>query len=205
MSLQLGPGMGVTRVGRRSLVIDACVARSCGDGCNAAAACTRFLDAVLASGLRMVMTTPLQEEWAEHANGYALSWLYAMETRRRLDRIKCRQNPRLRKSMKRIARDPGVLGIVMKDVFLVEAALQTDKTVASLDDEARYHFAHISHYIGVLARVIWVNPATQSDSVITWVQQGAARDRKWMLGARAKRMHVSGKHATERLTGAPPY
>jgi hypothetical protein len=67
---------------------------------------------------------------------------------------------------------------VQKDLYLVEAALNTDKIVISLDELARVELA-----LPTAAEVMWVNPVTDGGHVIYWLNRGAEQVEDWKLGS----------------------
>ena len=72
---------------------------------------------------------------------------------------------------------------MLKDIHLVEAALQADKIVISMDDTVRHCLHDIAFSIGVLKHIIWVNPYTGEDNAIGWLQDGAKPEKERLLGA----------------------
>ena len=59
-----------------------------------------------------------------------------------------------------------------KDVHLVLAAIQTDRVIITLDDEARTGFARLSGRFQALKRVRWLDPAREYDEVQAWLKGG---------------------------------
>lgn len=68
------------------------------------------------------------------------------------------------------------------DMLLIEAALATDRTVVSLDDEVRGLFKLNIDRLRSLGRILWVNPDQGEEDAITWLQSGARPERHRMLG-----------------------
>jgi hypothetical protein len=66
---------------------------------------------------------------------------------------------------------------IQKDLFLVEAALATDRIVVSLDELARIELA-----LRACAEVMWVNPVDEGGRVIYWLNKGAELVEEWRLG-----------------------
>ena len=76
---------------------------------------------------------------------------------------------------------------MLDDVHVLEAALATDRTVASIDDEARGLYRAVSRSVRVLRRVVWVNPVTDSGRVIRWLEGDTGGEAGWQIGAGTSR------------------
>ena len=62
----------------------------------------------------------------------------------------------------------------MHTPHLIEAALETDKTIISLDETVRMLYAQVSQQVGEIRDIIWVNPErTTEEQPITWLKNGA--------------------------------
>ncbi len=70
----------------------------------------------------------------------------------------------------------------LKDCHLLEAALLTDRCIASLDDRARQHFVVAARTIGKLKSITWVNPATEEETPLQWLEDGAKVEKERLLG-----------------------
>ena len=66
-----------------------------------------------------------------------------------------------------------------KDVHLIEAALNADRIVASLDENARMLF-----HTAELNVVTWVNPVSERLRIRAWLEEGAPPVDEWKLGHR---------------------
>lgn len=71
---------------------------------------------------------------------------------------------------------------MLKDAHLIEAALNADKIVISLDDEAKNNYSKITNNFKKLKSVVWVNPVKEGAHVINWLQKGAKPKKSWQLG-----------------------
>jgi hypothetical protein len=71
---------------------------------------------------------------------------------------------------------------ILKDVLLVEAALATDSTVASLDEEVRSLLRAFSEQWGRIKTVAWVNPTKVEDRAVAWLSSGALPQKEQLLG-----------------------
>jgi hypothetical protein len=73
-----------------------------------------------------------------------------------------------------------------KDYHLLEAALATDRNVVSLDEIVRALFDNAAVSVAALKNIVWVNPDKPEEEAIVWLEKNAKRERKRMLGFRAK-------------------
>ena len=92
----------------------------------------------------------------------------------------------LRDKLSRVAPDEQQEEI-LKDAHLLEAALVTDKIVASMDREARDTYASACHHIGEIRDIMWINPETEEDSCTGWLKQGAPIEPERQLGYNVSR------------------
>src|SRR5262249_5403641 len=121
------------------LVIDASIA---GPGSQL---CRDFLHSVLSSEYHIVLTGELTLEWKRHETKYSRTWRKSMTAQRRVVWLQDAPNLTLRKQMS----TPDML----KDAHLLEAALTTDKRIASNDERARRDFRGIP----LVRLVLWIN------------------------------------------------
>lgn len=141
----------------------------------------------------MVVTDGIAEEWGRNASRWARTWRLSMIARKRVDRAVPPSlgdlYARVCKSLEQMsganAEDAeGALAAVEKDWHLVEAALHTDRVIASDDRVVRRHLATIATAsIGALRHIVWVNPLTDdSDDLREWLCSGAPVDTHRVLG-----------------------
>src|SRR5271169_6766548 len=115
----------------RRLVVDASVASAAGKTMFPSSFRSReFLSEVLKISHRIVMTADLAEEWDRHESLYATTWRAEMRSRNKIVDLAVEENDEVRRQV-------SVSKAVEKDLHLIEAALETDKIVISLDDRAR--------------------------------------------------------------------
>jgi hypothetical protein len=67
---------------------------------------------------------------------------------------------------------------VRKDLHLIEAALQADRIIVSLDENARMLFQ-----VQELHPIIWVNPVSEHLRIQSWLEHGAPPVDEWKLGS----------------------
>lgn len=166
----------MAKVPSRRLVIDACIARaSGGEGAvhPTSKNCRDFLKAVLEIRHRMVLTEAIAQEWDEHQSGFARRWRVEMFARKIVERIDVPEDESLRHRVARAADDPHIAVILHKDCHLIEAALASDKRIASIETSSRDHFRDVARSVKELPRIGWVNPDDPAEAAIGWLAAGA--------------------------------
>ncbi len=171
----------------KRLVIDADVAQASGDEDATdprAINCRDFLKEVMTQNHKIVMTRKISDEWKRHQSRYALEWRASMDARRLVDRIDPLEYDELQNRVTNTADSEDDIEVMQKDFHLLEAALDTDKTVISLDQTARQLFVRASQWVGEIRRIIWVNPErTAEEEPIAWLQNGAPPETHRQLSA----------------------
>ena len=162
----------------RKLVIDADVGHSAGESEHPMSrACRLFLEAVRKVGHHVVMTTEIRDEWRRHQSGFSRKWLTRMVGGRSVHWCKAPRDDNLRSRIaSAVAEDRQPAA--EKDAHLLEAALSTDRLVASRDETARGIFRDASGSVRELKPITWVNPTRSADDPIRWLE-GGARSEAW--------------------------
>lgn len=75
---------------------------------------------------------------------------------------------------------------MLKDVHLLEAALSADRTVISIEVNARNWYAQASSTIRILAAVVWIDPSRPDEDATDWLRQGARPEPQRKLRAWSK-------------------
>ncbi len=88
----------------------------------------------------------------------------------------------LREQLDDVAHSDNARDAMYKDACLIEAALATDRIVASLDEQVRELFRRATDRVGELRAIVWVNPEREEDDPILWLERGAPADSNLMLG-----------------------
>jgi hypothetical protein len=164
------------------LVIDCSVAHAAG-GLDSkhptGIMCRDFLQKVRGICHRMAWTSAIKAEWDRHKSKFATEWLLKME---RLGKLRWLESmTHLSDDIKACKVESGIEAALLKDCHLVEAALDSDSRVASLDDTVRKHFSDISVTIEVLKPILWVNPTNESEASDAWLEDGAPNQPKRRL------------------------
>ena len=168
----------------RRLVIDASVAARAGDRRRLHPEGKRsrdFLAQVLVICHRMVLTSQIGDEWREHQQSFARKWRKWMYARKKVDCIDVEHDETLRRRIERVGATDKEREEMLKDCLLIEAALATDRRVASLDEKARNMLGRASEHVAELKRIVWVNPNRPEEHPITWLEKGAGLERERML------------------------
>ena len=136
--------------------------------------CRDFLQEVLSLGHSVVLTQETSNEWKRHRSGFARRWRVSMEARKKVYRIDPPADEVLRNKIEQTATDKDEIEDMQKDFHLLEAALATDQTVASLDENARQFFARATQNVGEIRDIVWVNPERiEAEAPIEWLKNGA--------------------------------
>ena len=170
------------------LVIDASVARAAGgEGAKHPTArhCRDFLGAVLRICHHAVLTAAGLAEWKKHRSRFARLWLASMYAKRKVDLAGEVMDAALKGKILDTAASEKERAAMAKDLHLLDAALQTDRIVVSLDDAALGIFAKTSERVGEIREIVWINPARAADGVIEWLEENTPAEegrklRAWM-------------------------
>ena len=162
----------------KRLVVNASVARAAGGkGATASVSinCTEFLEIFRDEcPHHIVMTPELSEEWDAHQSNFAARWLKSMIATRRFHYIELPENRALYDPIEATAVKEKDINAMLKDFHLLQAALETDQTIISLDETIRGLFKQASQQVGEIRDIIWVNPdRTAEEQPIAWLQNGA--------------------------------
>lgn len=126
------------------------------------------------------MTPAILAEWNQHQSGFARKWRRSMVARKKLIPLNVEERQDLRQQVELANITQGQKEAMLKDCHLIEAAINTDRRIISLDDAARKLFVGLSGSVADIQDVLWVNPVSDSEQVITWLE-GAPNEAKWKL------------------------
>ena len=166
-------------------MIDADVASAAGGedaGHPRSVHCRDYLEAVLSNDHRLVITPEITDEWARHQSNFSRSWRRRMYARKSVFALNMDASTSLVTRLKRVKCTKKQRDAMLNDVHLIDAALATDRSVSSLDGEARKVYAHASHSLAELTSIVWVNPDRPAEDPIGWLQRGAKPERERSLG-----------------------
>lgn len=130
------------------------------------------------------MTKQINAEWKRHQSHFALEWRASMDARRKVVRIVTSEESQLQRKLTNTAENVDDIEVMQKDFHLLQAALDTDKTIISLDESVRTLFAVASQQVGEIRDIIWVNPErTIEEQPIIWLKSGALPEAHRKLSA----------------------
>lgn len=133
-----------------------------------------------------MLTDELNAEWRRHQSTFARRWLTSMYARRKVDWTETAQaNPRLRARIEAMGTTAVARDAMLKDCHLLEAAIATDQTIASLDDRVRQLFSDAAARVGEIQAIVWANPDNQDERCDVWLKAGADSEPHRHLGYRA--------------------
>ncbi|MDQ2886332.1 MAG: hypothetical protein M3Y39_09620 [Chloroflexota bacterium] len=169
----------------RCLVIDIDIARSAG-GMEAqegrSKSCRDFLIAVLETEHKVVTTEAIRTEWHKHQSRFTRTWLVSMVARKKVCWIDAPADEEMRKKVEQVADDEQKRNAMLKDIHLIEAALQVDQIVISMDETVRHYFRKTALTIGIIRQIVWVNPCKDEETPLEWLRTGAALEKRRSLG-----------------------
>ncbi|HXA68113.1 MAG TPA: hypothetical protein VNV82_23325 [Bryobacteraceae bacterium] len=103
-----------------------------------------------------------------------------MYARKKVVELKVTVDEDFRQRLSGPGRNPEQRAAMPKDLHLIEAALQADRIVVSLDENA-----HMLFQVQELNSIIWVNPVSEQPRMQSWLEQGAPPVDEWKLGYHA--------------------
>ena len=148
-----------------------------------------FLETLRDCGHRIVWSTDIDREWNRHFTEFSTDWYTTMTNSGKvldLRNVNVRDEG-LRNEIHKFAPDIHIYKIMRKDIHLLEAALKSDKIVASKDKKAQRHFGIVCQHIGEIRDVVWVNPDNEEEMCIDWLKDGAPAEQHRQLGFQVER------------------
>ena len=173
----------------KRLVVDSDIVHAASDRPGArrpAPRCRDFLEEIRALGHAVVITRAIQSEWRTHLRSYARDWFDLMERRRLIVRTLVREDEDLRAALSTMAANDGERAAMLKDCHLLEAALATDRIIASLERVARGRFRRAAPLVREIREIVWVDPEREEEAAIIWLRRGAPAEKHRMLGYRGE-------------------
>ena len=144
--------------------------------------CRDFLIAITDNKHSVVMTEAIREEWRKHQSKFTRTWLMSMYARRLVSYLEAPTDTELRQKVELVAASQKKRAAKLKDVHLIEAALQAHKIVTSLDETVRQCFHEAASTVVILQHITWVNPCKAEETAIEWLEHGAEREKERCLG-----------------------
>jgi len=166
------------------LVIDADVMRSAGTTEHPISRQARaVLEAVRASGHRLVHTAALKTEHDKHQSRFARTWRNSMVSRRQWVRYEPPDDRRLRSHLVR-AQNPDSRNDeseVYKDAHLLEAASAADLRLVSQDSTAKALVKKACPLPDPYGRIVWADVTRFPDETVRWIEAGCPDRVAWRI------------------------
>jgi hypothetical protein len=140
------------------------------------------LEGVLNICHHVVLTKEISEEWNRHQSNFILFWRSSVFARKKVARHEVAQNDVFRAGIQNLDFSEKERAAVLKDAHLIEAALETDLTIASLDETARGLLRRAAQNVKPLQPVLWVNPTKDEEHTMEWLEGGAEDEETRQLG-----------------------
>ncbi len=170
----------------KCLVIDTDIARAAGESTSQSPIsrnCRDFMHTMLEETThKVVLTKEIQIEWNKHQSRATLRWRSTMVAQKRIRVIQAPTDQELCQHIEQYAPSEKKHNAMLKDIHLVEAALQADKTVISMDEIVRGCFHDLSHQTHQLKQITWVNPCQENETPLDWLREGAEQNKERCLG-----------------------
>lgn len=170
----------------RRLVIDTDIAHATGESTSQntiSRNCRGFMYTMLEETRhKVVLTKEIQVEWNKHQSRATLKWRSTMVAQKRVCVIPSVEDQALHQHIDQYALSENKRLAMLKDVHLVEAALQTDKIVISMDEVVRGCFHTLSGQAPQLRLLVWLNPCQEHETLLDWLRNGAEHDHERCLG-----------------------
>ena len=106
-----------------------------------------------------------------------------MFARRKIEQMEVPDDEQLRLKLGSVTTNQKKRDAMLKDIHLIEAALQADKIVISMDGTVKGYFQEVTREVFVLRDIVWVNPCKEDETPLEWLQNGAESEKKRCLGS----------------------
>ena len=118
----------------------------------------------------------LLAEWKKHYSNFSRGWLFAMVRAGKLKSLPAAADRVLWTAFGGEDCPEADYRNISKDLHLVDAALRTDRRVASRDDVVRRSLNNCLDQHPPVGDVAWVNPTAAAETPLDWLRQGAPLD-----------------------------
>lgn len=158
---------------KRLLVVDANLIQAASNSGNPFAfACLRILNRILNICHAAALNDVLRDEWDRHASVASRTWIGIMEKRGKLIERTPRRHS-LRDGLHSHFDSEQHREEVLKDLHLIELALDADRVVLSLERRCK---DLLEQHTGLLSELLWHNPVQDVEATIRWLEAGAQWD-----------------------------
>ncbi len=148
------------------VVIDASIARSCGETEDPVSRLSRkLLEEIYNRKSKLILHKDLKREYENHASNFFIKWQSSMIAKKQFSVCQECELEELRDVIQAID-SPKTKRELIKDVHLVEIAIENDKIIFSRDDNAKNYFFGISNEYTPIKTLMWNNPVTDINECI---------------------------------------
>ena len=171
--------MSLKKTPSQCFVIDASIARAAGGFESlhpVGIQCRDFLQKIRGVCHRMAWNGAIKAEWDRHQSNFTKTWFVSMFNLGKIRKVADAPRADFREAVVDHSPSEGSTKAMLKDAHLIEAALETDRRIASLDEVARGHFSRLSGAHEDLSSIHWTNPASEQDGCLEWLEAGAPED-----------------------------
>lgn len=164
------------------VVVDASVARAAGETIHPTSkSCRDFMIEFRNTKNKIVMSNKIFEEWKKHQSRFALQWRANLIASKRWIKVDDVEIEAIRECLELKAPSQKAKNEILKDLHLVEAAIQTDKLIVSCDNKMRVLLSKLTNDSKELNDIVWVNPVNDNENAVEWVKQGCANEAERQL------------------------
>jgi hypothetical protein len=145
-----------------AFVIDADIARSSGLTDHPVSSGSRkLLESIADGGHKAAMCPTLRKEWRDHRSKFATRWMASMVAKKRI--IFVTPTTAIKTHIEETVEDGKEKEVALKDCHLLDAALKSDKIIASNDDKARAVFCKIALTNGEIRTISWFSAVADNN------------------------------------------
>lgn len=176
--------MSLKKTPSQCFVIDASIAKAAGDFGSQhpiGSQCRDFLQKIRGVCHRMAWNNAIEAEWDRQQSNFTKTWFVSMFNLGKIRKVADAPRADFREAVVIHSPNEGATKAMLKDAHLIEAALETDRRIASLDDTARGHFSRMSQAYEELCAIHWTNPASERKACLEWLEAGAPEDADRLL------------------------
>ena len=121
----------------------------------------------------------MKQEWRKHSSNYTIRWLATMAAKRRYVTISPQQVVEI--EIDKAAISETQKEVAKKDAHIVNAALLTDRFIASNDKTARDVFRLVAANAPVMDGLAWAVPSDGSEPIVRLFQEKGYIPIEWQL------------------------
>lgn len=131
------------------------------------------MELVLTICHRAALSDELAAEWDNHQSPFFMTWRIQMKNLGKIVDIASKPDHQgLRDKILATASTAKKQTEMQKDIHLVEAALESDRIIASLEQNSRALFHQAADTVPELRQVMWINPVELKGELESWLKKG---------------------------------